>query len=163
MDTPVTPHDAAAALAHVRERQSAVAGTITVPGWYWAALAVLVVGFTAGIESGRPPIIIAASAAFAAGIATCVVAATTGRRVQASNALLGVRGAGLITGYVMLTVAASLAASFKLDAAGVPWSATLGSLVTAALLVLGGPLLLRGLQRIVQAAATAPPTTGTRA
>jgi hypothetical protein len=162
MDTPVTAHDAAAALAHVQERQSAVADTVTVPGWYWAAIAALVVGFTAGVESGRTPIIIAASVAFAAGLAACVAVATTGRRVQASNALLGVRGAGLITGFVLLTVAASLATSFGLDAAGVPWSATLGSLVTAALLVVGGPLLLRGLQRVMQAAATRT-ATATRA
>ena len=154
MTTPVSPQDAAHALTQVRERQAAVLAAAVIPRWYWAALAALVVGFTAAVESGRPVLVAVGTVAFVAGVAACVARVVTGRPMQASNALLGVRGAGLITGFVLATVAVTLGVSFALRAAGVPWSATIGSCVTAVALLAGGPLLMRGVRRIMHTAAT---------
>ena len=68
-------------------------------------------------------------------------------RAKVRNALLGARGIGLILGFVALTVAVSLGLAFGLQAAPVGHPATWGTLASAVMLVVGGPLLTRALRR----------------
>jgi hypothetical protein len=52
-----------------------------------------------------------------------------------------------ILGFVAVTVGVSLAVAFILKASGVSYAATIGVSVTAVMLVVGGPMLMRHLQR----------------
>ena len=51
-----------------------------------------------------------------------------------------------ILGFVAVTVGVSLAVAFILKASGVSYAATIGVSVTAVMLVVGGPMLMRHLQ-----------------
>jgi hypothetical protein len=144
------PDEAADALAQVRARQKQVIDEAQVPVWYWWVIGVLMVAFTAAVESGEKMFIGVGTAVFVLG----VVAATgfvirRALQVQVRNDLLGLRGAGLIVGFVLATVAISLAVAFSLQAAGVGHPATIGNAVTATILIVGGPWLSRALRRIM--------------
>jgi hypothetical protein len=73
------------------------------------------------------------------------------RRTQPRNELLGPIGVLAILGFVATVLAVSLPTAFALQAAGVRYPGTLGVLVGAILMVLGGPWLMRLLQRIMLA------------
>ncbi len=90
---------------------------------------------------------------FVAGVLT-----TTGRVVfravrsaQPRNTLLGPGGVVAILGFVAVTVGVSLAVAFILKASGVSYAATIGVLVPAVMLVVGGPMLMRYLQGLMLA------------
>ena len=72
-------------------------------------------------------------------------------QVQVRGGLLGARGILLILGFVAVVVGASLAVAFSLQAAGVPGPALAGNAFGAACLVVGGPLLMGALRRIMLA------------
>jgi uncharacterized membrane protein YeaQ/YmgE (transglycosylase-associated protein family) len=123
------------------------------PTWYWWIVAALVVGLSATVDAARhrPVVIGLAAVAFTLGIS-----GVTGRVVlgawhcaQWRNELLGSRGVLAILGFVGLVVGTTLAVAFALQAAGVRPSATLASLVGAAVLIAGGPVLTRILRRIM--------------
>ncbi|GAB4061350.1 hypothetical protein [Catellatospora paridis] len=144
----IRPDEAAQALARIREQQEQVIDALSIPDWYWWLLGGLTLALTAAVESADP-------VALGAGVAVFVVGLLTGTgwvvrgslHVKLSNALLGARGIGLILGFVALTVAISLGLAFSLQAAGVGYPATWGTLASAVLLVAGGPLLTRALRR----------------
>lgn len=70
-------------------------------------------------------------------------------RVKVRTDLVGVRGLGLILGFVAVTVTAALSVAFSLKGAGAAYPATWGQLAAAVCLVVGGPLLMRALRRIM--------------
>jgi hypothetical protein len=153
MSEQVRPDEAARALAEIRQRQQQVIDLAMLPAWYWWIVAALVVGLSATVDaaSRRPGVIALAAMAFTLGIA-----AVTGRvvlgawhRAQWRNQLLGSRGGLAIVGFVGLVVGTTLGAAFALEAAGVRQSATLASLLGAALMITGGPVLTRILRRIM--------------
>ena len=72
-------------------------------------------------------------------------------QVQVRGDLLGPRGIMLILGFVALTVGLSLAVAFNLQAAGVAHPALYGNAAGAACMVVGGPLLMGALRRIMLA------------
>jgi hypothetical protein len=72
------------------------------------------------------------------------------RRAQVrSNALLGGRGSLAIVGFVWLVVGVTLGIGFALRAAGAGLPATIATAAGGAALVIGGPLLMRGLRNIM--------------
>jgi hypothetical protein len=153
MPEDLRPDEAARALTEIRQRQEQVIKLAIIPAWYWWAIAGLMVGFTAAIDSHRPLAIGIGTSLFVIGVVTATVRVVIGgmRRTQPRNDLLGPIGVLAILGFVATVLAVSLPTAFALQAAGVRSPGTLGVLVGAILMVLGGPLLMRLLQRIMLA------------
>ena len=150
MSDQIQPEDAARALAQIRDRQGQVIDVAVLPTWYWWLVGGLIALLAAAVESATPAAIGIGVAVFVLGVLGGTgLAVRRALRVQIRNDLLGAGGILLILGFVALTVGASLAVAFGLDAAGVPYPAVLGNLVAAVLLVVGGPLLMRVLRRVM--------------
>jgi hypothetical protein len=153
MSEQVRPDEAAQALAEIRQRQRQVIDLAMLPTWYWWIVAALVVGLSATVDAARhrPVVIGLAARAFALGIlgVTGRVVLGAWRRAQWRNQLLGGRGVLAIVGFVGLVVGTTLGTAFALQAAGVRGAATLASLVGAAVMITGGPVLTRVLRRLM--------------
>ena len=67
------------------------------------------------------------------------------------NDLLGPSGVVAILGFAAVTVGVSLAVGFILKASGGSYAATISVSVTAVILVVGGPMLMRYLQGLMLA------------
>lgn len=153
MNDQVRSDEAARALAEIGQRQEQVIKLAAIPYWYWWAVGVLMVGFSAAVESKRPVAIAIGTIVFALGIAatTGYVAIGSWRRAQVRNNLLGPSGALAIIGFVAMAVGVSLAVAFGCQAAGFDYPGTLGTTVGAVLMVIGGPLLTRHLHGVMLA------------
>jgi hypothetical protein len=153
MNDQVRPDEAARALAEIGHQQEQVIKLTAIPTWFWWATGVLMVGFSAAVESKRPVAIAIGAVVFALGITGAVLYVSIGtyRRAQVRNNLLGAGGALAIGGFVAVTVGVSLAIAFGVQATGFDYPGTLGSAVGAALLVIGGPLLVRHLHGVMLA------------
>jgi hypothetical protein len=153
MHEELRPDEAARALTEIRQRQEQVIKLAIIPAWYWWAIAALMVGFSAAIDSHRPLAIGIGTSLFVIGVLTTTGWVVIGglRRAQLRNELLGATGVFAILGFVATVLAVSLPTSFAFQAAGVRYPATRGVLVGAVLMVVGGPLLMRFLQRIMLA------------
>ena len=147
----IHPDEAARSLSEVRERQRSALAAGLIPTWYWWAVALLVTMFCAGIESDRPALVVAATIVFGLGIATSVFIVVTRAKAQLRNTLLGAAGTLAILGFTAATVAVTFGVSTLLEAADVPFPATLASLVNAASLIIGGPILMRKLHAMAAA------------
>jgi len=92
-----------------------------------------------------------ATAAFVFGILIVTGRLVLGivRRAQPRNDLLGPTGVLAILGFVAGILAVSLPTSFALKAAGVRYPATAGILLAGVFMVVGGPLLMRYLRRLM--------------
>jgi hypothetical protein len=153
MSEQVGPDEAARALADIRQHQQQVIELAMLPAWYWWVVAALVVGLSAVVDAARhrPGVIALAAVAF-----PLAIAAVTGRvvlgawqRAQWRQQLLGRRAGLAIVGFVGLVVGTTLGLAFTLQTMGVRYSATLASLLGAALMIAGGPVLGRILGRIM--------------
>ena len=149
MANEIRPDEAAGALTEIAQRRAQVVDVAIVPTWFWWAIATLMVGLTAAVETRRPLVIGLATAAFVLGVLV-----VTGRlvlgiigRAQPRNDLLGPTGVLAILGFVAGTLAVSLPTSFALKAADVHYPATAGVLLAGVCMVIGGPLLMRYLRR----------------
>ena len=153
MPEDLRPDEAARALTEIRQRQEQVIKLAIIPAWYWWAIAGLMVGFSAAIDSHRRLAIAIGTSLFVIGVLTATARVVIGgmRRTQPRNDLLGPIGVLAILGFVATVLAVSLPTAFALQAAGVRYPATLGVLVGAILMVLSGPWLTRLLQRIMLA------------
>jgi hypothetical protein len=148
MTDQVRPEEAARALTEIGQRQEQVIRLAVIPNWYWWVIAVLMVAFAAAVDTRRGLVVGIGTAVFVAGVLT-----TTGwvvvhglRSAQPRNDLLGPGGVVAILGFVAVTIAVSLAVAFTLEASGVSYAATIGVSVTAVMLVVGGPMLMRHLR-----------------
>jgi hypothetical protein len=144
----VRPEEAARALTEIGQRQEQVIRLAVIPTWYWWAIAVLMVAFAAAVDTRQGLVVAIGTAVLVAGVLTTtgwVVVRAVGR-AQPRNDLLGPGGVVAILGFVAVTVGVSLAVAFTLKASGVSYAATLGVSVTAVVLVVGGPMLMRHLQ-----------------
>jgi hypothetical protein len=151
MANEVRPDEAAGALTEIARRRAQVVTLTIIPTWFWWATAVLMVGLSAAVETRRPLVIGIATAAFVVGILI-----VTGRlvlgivgRAQPRNDLLRPTGVLAILGFVAGILAVSLPTSFALKATGVRYPATAGILLAGVLMVVGGPLLMRYLRRLM--------------
>jgi len=147
------PDDAARALTDIRHRQEQVIQLAIIPMWYWWAIATLMVGFAAAIDSHRRLAIGIGTSVFVIGVLVATGRVLIGglRRAQLRNELLGATGVLAILGFVAAILVVTLPTAFALRAAGVHYAATLSVLVGAVLMVVGGPLLTRHLKRIMLA------------
>jgi len=153
MTDQVRPEEAVRALTEIGQRQEQVIRLAIIPNWYWWAIAVLMVAFAAAVDTRQGLLVGIGTAVFVAGVLT-----TTGRVVfravrsaQPRNTLLGPGGVVAILGFVAVTVGVSLAVAFILKASGVSYAATIGVLVPAVMLVVGGPMIMRYLQGLIPA------------
>jgi hypothetical protein len=156
MNEELRPDEAARALTEIRQRQEQVIKLAIIPAWYWWAIAGLMVGFSAAIDSHRRLAIGIATSVFVIGVLAATGRIVVGglRRAQLRNDLLGPIGVFAILGFVATILAVSLPTAFALQAAGVRYAATLSVLIGAVLMVVGGPFLMRLLQRIMLAKRT---------
>lgn len=145
------PAEAAQALTRIQHHQQQVIDLAAVPPWYWWTVGALMVVLAAGVDTRTPAAVGAGTAVFVTGLLAatgwCVVRPF--RHAQLRNGLLDGRGVAAILGFVALIVGGSLAVSFSLRAAGVPYPATLGCAAGGLAMGLGGPLLMRRLRRIM--------------
>jgi hypothetical protein len=156
MHEELRPDEAARALTEIRQRQEQVIKLAIIPAWYWWAVAGLMVGLTAAIDSHKRLAIGIATSVFVIGALAATGWVVIGglRRAQPRNELLGPIGVFAILGFVATILAVSLPTAFALRAADVRYAATLSVLVGAVLMVVGGPFLMRLLQRIMLAKRT---------
>jgi hypothetical protein len=153
MTDQVRPEEAARALTEIGQRQEQVIRLAVIPNWYWWVIAVLMVAFAAAVDTRHGLVIGIGTTVFVAG-----VLAATGWAVfravgsaQPRNELLGLGGVVAILGFVAVTIGVSLAIAFILNASGVSYAATIGVSVSALMLVVGGPMLMRYLQGLMLA------------
>jgi hypothetical protein len=152
METKVGRDEAADGLREISRRQQQVIETVLVPDWYWWTVGALVVALGAVVDTRQRGLIIAGVLAF---VVCCVplslFVAIAARRAQVYSGLLGERGPVVIVFFDALVIGAGLAVAFALQAAGVSHPALLGTLVSALTMVVGGPLVMRALRRIMLA------------
>jgi hypothetical protein len=146
----IEPADAARALSEIGRRREQVIRRTAVPSWYWWAIAVLVIAQAADADySRRGALFWAGTALFIAGTLAInglmlsrqfrgapprpdLVAPGSVPRLLAGQAALG----AVVTGVVLGT-------KLGLEAAGVPYPATIACAVGMAVLVAGGQMLMR--------------------
>ena len=147
----VRPDEAAGALTEIARRRAQVVTLTIIPTWFWWAIAVLMVGFSFAADTRRPLVVGIATPAFVLGILIVTGRLVLGivRHAQPRNDLLGPAGVLAILGFVAATLAVSLPTSFALKAAGVRYPATAGILLGGVVMVVGGPLLMRYLRRLM--------------
>jgi hypothetical protein len=143
--------EAGEALAEVQNRQRQVIDLATVPSWYWWAVGALMVVLAIGVDTRTPVAIGVTVPVFVLGMlaATGMVVRAQFLDAQLRKGLLDGRGVVAILGFVALIVGLSLGTAFGLRAAGLSYPATLGCLAGGLVMGLGGPVLMRGLRRIM--------------
>ena len=72
-----------------------------------------------------------------------------------NSATLGGAGAIYIVGFVWLVVGVSLVVAFGLQSAGIAYPGTIGTVLAAVMLIVGGPILMSRLRRSMVARAAA--------
>jgi hypothetical protein len=143
MNSDAAREQAAEALAEVRGRQLAVIDAYHVPVWYFPAMAALLVGSTAAIETGAAVI---GFLAYSLGLTALVVTLHSRLRVLPAG-LIGPRTWLQIVVFLAVAIGLTLAFWYLLSSRGLPYPRTLSSLSMAFSLVIGGPLLVRRLRR----------------
>jgi len=147
------PDEARRALTEIDQRQEQVIRLVIIPGWFWWAVAVLTVVLSASVDYRRPWAVAVGTTVFVLGMlaVTFSVGLRSVRRAQVHNDLFRPRFVFAILGLVAATLAATLPTAFALRAAGVGYPATWGTLAGAVVLVIGGPIMMRLLQRMMLA------------
>ena len=147
------PDEAKRALTEIDQRQEQVIRLVIIPGWFWWAVAVLTVVLSASVDYRRPWAVAVGTTIFVLGMlaVTLSVGLRSVRRAQLHNDLFRPRFVFAILGLVAATLAATLPTAFALRAAGVGYPATWGTLAGAVVLVIGGPIMMRRLQRMMLA------------
>lgn len=151
--------DAARELAEIERRQTGVIDAVLVPRWYWWAVGLLLVplGIAADLHERRVAPIVAVVVALV--IAALTVWMITGayRGARIHPATFGSRGPLYIVGFVWLVVGTTLLVAFGLQAERLPYPGTIGTVLAAAMLIVGGPILMSSLRRaMVERSAAAP-------
>lgn len=146
-----TPEQARAALDTVERSRRQVIDEIAVPAWYWASLAGgwILLGVLADLD--RPWLTTAATLVFGAGHATIaprVIDGRHGNRQMSVRAELAGRSlTRLVIGGLVAAVVLTVAAALALDADGARHPSIGASVFVAAVVGLGGPLLLATVRR----------------
>ncbi|MEP6753482.1 MAG: hypothetical protein ABI959_12110 [Candidatus Dormiibacterota bacterium] len=145
--------DAALELAEIERRQTGVIDAVLIPRWYWWAVGLLVVPIGVTVDSHQriaTAVVAVLMALVIAGLSVWMVSGSyPGARIQ--PATLGSAGALYIVGFVWLVVGVSLVVAFGLQAAGVAYPATIGTVLAAVMLIVGGPMLMTRLRRTMVA------------
>jgi peptidoglycan/LPS O-acetylase OafA/YrhL len=145
----IPPTDAELALAEMRARREQVVTTNLVPTWFWAAVSALMLLFVGAIETRVGWVVAVATVVYTLGLGAVILALVRKARVQVRQTLLGTRGIATILGFAAALVAVGVGLGFALEALSVPFPATLAILPVAAGLIVGGPLLMSHLRRLM--------------
>jgi hypothetical protein len=141
--------DAAGELAEINRRQAGVIEAVLVPRWYWWAVGLLLIplGVAADLHDRRaaPIVVIAVAVTIAALTLWMITGAYRGARIHSST--LGSGGSLYIVGFVWLVVGTTLLFAFGLQFERMPYPGTLGTVLAAVMLIVGGPMLMARLRR----------------
>jgi hypothetical protein len=145
------PDEAAGALTEIARRRAQVVTLMIIPTWFWWAVALLMVGFSVAVDTRRPVVVGIGTAAFVAGILGVTGRLVLGivRHAQPRNDRLAPTGVLAILGFVAAILAVALPTSFALKAAGFAYPATVGVFLGAVVMVVGGPILMGYLHRLL--------------
>lgn len=151
MTNAIEPGDAATALDEIRRREHEVIDAAIVPAWYWWVVAAASVVLGAVVDGRDARAIGVGAVVYALAMAGLTAFVILGgvRRVKVHEQLLGPDGALLIVAFVGIVVVGTIAVAFALQAGGVSQAGTISTLLCAAALVVGGPLLMRRLRRVM--------------
>jgi len=151
MDNELHATEAAQALAEIQKRQRQVIELATVPGWYWWTVGALMIVLAVGVDNRTPIALGITIPVFVVGLlsGTGVVVSSQFRAARLRDGLLDERGVAAILGFVGLIVGCTLGIAFSLRAAGVPYPATIACAIGGFGMGLGGPVLMRTLNRIM--------------
>jgi uncharacterized membrane protein len=141
--------DAAAELAEIDRRQAGVIDAVLVPRWYWWVVGLLLVPIGLAVDSHQTTataIVAVLMALIIAGLSVWMISGAY-PRARIHPATLGAPGTLFIVGFVWVVVGVSLVVAFGLQAAGVSYPATIGTVLAAAMLIGGGPILMSRLRR----------------
>jgi hypothetical protein len=148
MEDQVDPAEAARALNEIGRRREQVIRRKVFPRWYWWAHAVLIIMLSASIESGRGVILWIGIAVFVAG--ALVIDVPVSRAARAAAPRRGLAGPGAVrrtlvglASFVAALLGVLVATAFGLNAAGVPYPATIAAAITAVLFAVGAQILVR--------------------
>jgi hypothetical protein len=150
MTNPVNHDEAVEALALVRRSREAVLAEIDVPSWYWWAVAAGWIGVGFAAQFGNTWVVSGATLAFGAlhsSIANWVV----GGRQRTSQLRVRREVAGhftplLVLGTLCAFVVVTIVGGLIAHGAGVAHPVLVASLGVAVLIVIVGPLLMRGVR-----------------
>jgi hypothetical protein len=152
MNGTMHPEDAASALSEIRQRQGQVIDAVTIPAWYWWAVAASMVVIGAAVDNRRPVVLgvgITVAVLVIAGLTLGMILGTYRRvRVHDSELLSG-RGAVAIVAVVWLVVGITLGLAFGLRALGSALPGTISTIAGGLVLVVAGPMLMRYLRRVM--------------
>ena len=148
MNDHIDPEDAARALDEIRQRREQVIRRTVFPAWYWWAHAVLIVMLTACIESGSGVLLGVGIALFTVG--ALLVDRPVIRAARAATPRRGLAGPGTarrtliwLATFVVVLLAVLVATALGLNAAGVPYPATIAATITAVVFAVAGRMLVR--------------------
>lgn len=148
MNESASQDDAGRSIEEIRRREQQVITATAIPVWYWWVVAAGTLLLGVVVDGHRPALIAVTAVLFGAATAalTVWVILGAGSGAQVSRDLLGSSGPASIVVFVGVVVVAGLGVAFSLQARGAAHPASDGTAVTAALLVLGGPMLMRRLR-----------------
>ena len=146
MEPPVTPSEAQVALNTIERSRRRVIDEIDVPSWYWWGLALgwIALGVIADVGPGW----LAAVAPFVFGAAHAAVAPRvisgrhTSRNLSVRAALAPPHLTQIVIGGLVALGALTVGLALLARADGAEHPATVASVLVAAMIVLGGPLVL---------------------
>jgi hypothetical protein len=144
-------HEAASALQEIQARQAQVIGVVTVPVWYWWAIALPMIGLGVLVDTRLTKWIAIGAVVFALWVAavSLVVSLRAYRRAQWRKETMGSRGPVLLVGFIGGVIGIGLGTAFVLQAVAVSHPATIGCALSGFGLVVGGPILMRAMQRVM--------------
>ena len=143
--------DAARELEEIQRHQAGVIEAVLVPRWYWWAVGLLLVPLGAVADSHQRSATAVGAVVVALLIAAVSVWMITGvyRGARIHPATLGAAGSLYIVGFIWVVVGVSLVFAFSWQAAGYAYPGTLGTIIAAAMLIVGGPLLMARIRRVM--------------
>jgi hypothetical protein len=144
MNERIEPADAARALSEIDRRREQVIRRRVFPGWWWWAYAVLMIAFSAAVESGSGVLLWIGIALFVVCSLLIDVPVRRAARAAAPRRGLGARRTLLgLAAFVVGLLGVGLATGLSLKAAGVPHPGTIAGAVTGVLFAVVGPMLVR--------------------
>jgi hypothetical protein len=145
----IDPADAARALSEISRRREQVIRRAATPRWFWWASAVLTIAFAADIDSQRGALFWAGVALFTAGT-LAINGLMLSRRVRGAPVHPDLVAPGSVprilageAALAAIVAGVALATGLSLEAAGVPYPATIATAAGMAALVAGGQALTR--------------------
>jgi hypothetical protein len=147
----ISETEARLALDSIERRREQVAAAVDVPSWYWLVLAGGWVGLGVLAQFGPAWAAAAGMLAFGTGHAVVAPHLLSGRRpstqVRIRAGLVGHRLAVVVVGFLVVMTGATVGLALILNADGTRHPAVVAGAGIAAVVLLGGPAVVRRLRR----------------